>query len=343
LSLAFALPHNQHVVEQLAVKLKADVGRWEEEVFRWTCSLAQEVAKALLESIDEDLMRQKDEDLKVEALKPHRIVTVFGDVWIKRRMYRDSNGKYRFLLDEKMGLDKGCQVSPKVKELATFLSSHFPFQRTEEILRSILPTGISHTSIHRLVARVTDPYLEAEEKELEEVFRDGVIPASERRVVPHLFLEADGTSVALQREEARRAEVKVGVAYEGWQGVSKDRHRVTMKTVYSGIMNGDRFWEGFSLTLAKKYDLSQVGRVIVGGDGASWVKTEHLLHRTADAPAECSRMPVPPGFVPTSHSYLPYDAYTEGLFYLLVLPLATGRCAFPPLTTRSPGAIFDEW
>ncbi len=133
-------------------------------------------------------------------------------------MYRDGNGKYRFLLDEKMGLDKGCQVSPKVKELATFLCSHFPFQRTEEILRSILPTGISHTSIHRLVARVTDPYLEAEEKELEEVFEDGVIPESEGRVVPYLFLEADGTSVALQREETRRAEVKVGVAYEGWQG-----------------------------------------------------------------------------------------------------------------------------
>jgi hypothetical protein len=259
-------------IEELGAKLKVDVGRWEEEVFKWTCSLAQEVAKALLESIDEDLMRQKGGNFKVEALKPHRIVTIFGDVRIRRRMYRDSNGKYRFLLDEKMGLDKGCQVSPKVKELATFLSSHFPFQRTEEVLRYILPTGISHTSIHRLVARVTDPYLEEEEKELEEVFEDGVIPESERRVVPYLFLEADGTSVALQREEARRAEVKVGVAYEGWQGVSKGRHRVTRKTVYSGIMNGDRFWEGFSLTLAKKYDLSQVGRVIVGGDGAPWVK-----------------------------------------------------------------------
>jgi len=259
-------------IEELGAKLKADLGRWEEEVFKWACSLAQEVAKALLESVDEDLMRQKDGSLKVETLKWHRVVTVFGDVRIKRRLYRDSNGKYRFLLDEKMGLDKGCQVSPKVKELATFVSSHFPFQRSEEILRSILPTGISHTSIHRLVSRVTDPYLKEEEKELEEVFEDGVIPESEGRVVPYLFLEADGTSVALQREEARRAEVKVGVAYEGWQGVSRDRHRVTRKTVYSGIMTGDRFWEGFSLTLAKKYDLSRVGRVIVGGDGAPWVK-----------------------------------------------------------------------
>lgn len=88
-------------------------------------------------------------------------------------------------------------------------------RRSEEILRSIPPTGISHTFTHRLVARVTDPYLEREEKELEEVFEDGVIPESEGRVVPYLFIEADGTNIALQREEARRTEVKAGVAYEG--------------------------------------------------------------------------------------------------------------------------------
>jgi len=64
-------------------------------------------------------MRQKDRSLKVESLKWYRIITVFGDVRIKRRLHRDSNGKHHFLLDEKMGLDKGCQVSPKVKQLAT--------------------------------------------------------------------------------------------------------------------------------------------------------------------------------------------------------------------------------
>jgi hypothetical protein len=37
-------------------------------------------------------------------------------------------------------------------------------------------------------------------------------------------------------------------------------------------MDGERFWEGFSLALAKKYDLSQVGNVIVGSDGAAWAR-----------------------------------------------------------------------
>jgi len=259
-------------ISELALKLKGDVGKWEVEIFNWACSLAQEVAKALLKNIDDELMKGKDESLKVECLKEHRITTVFGNVRIKRRLYRDNNGEHRFLLDEKMGLDKGCHLSPRVKELATFISSHFPFLRSEEILRAILPSGISHTSIHRLAGKVTDPYLEAEEKEIEEVYESGVVPESEAKVVPYLFIEADGTNIALQREEARRAEVKAGIAYEGWQEVSKDRYRVKEKTVYSGIMNGGRFWEGFSLALAKKYDLSKVGKVIVGGDGASWVK-----------------------------------------------------------------------
>lgn len=49
----------------------------------------------------------------------------------------------------------------------------------------------SHTSIHRLVGKVTEPYLEEEEKEIEEVYEGGVIPEAEGKVVPYLFVEAD--------------------------------------------------------------------------------------------------------------------------------------------------------
>ncbi|MCK4722427.1 MAG: ISLre2 family transposase [Dehalococcoidia bacterium] len=259
-------------INELAVKLKGDVREWEGEIYNWACSFAQELAKAVLEGVDKQLMKEKDQSLKVECLKEHRVKTVFGDVRIRRRLYRDSNGETRFLLDEKMGLDKGCHVSPKAKEMAVFTSSYFPFLGSEDLLRAILPSGISHTTIHRLVGKLTDPYIRAEEREIEEVFDGGVIPGSEGRIVPYLFVEADGTSIALQREEARRAEVKVGIAYEGWEEVSKNRYKLKDKTVYTGIMSGDRFWEGFSLALAKKYDLSQIGNAIVGGDGTPWVK-----------------------------------------------------------------------
>ena len=86
------------------------------------------------------------------------------------------------------------------------------------------------------------------------------------------MVEADGASIALQREEERRTEVKLGIAYEGWQRVGENRYKLKEKISYTGIMDGERFWEGFSLTLAKKYDLSRVGQVIVGSDGAEWAR-----------------------------------------------------------------------
>lgn len=58
------------------------------------------------------------------------------------------------------------------------------------------------------------------------------------------------------------------LAYEGWQKEGTDRYRTKEKTVYSGIMDGDRFWEGFSLALAKRYEISQVGP-----DKSGWVVT----------------------------------------------------------------------
>lgn len=259
-------------IEELQIELKGEVGRWEETLFGWFCDFARQVAVDLLEGLDEELMRGRGSGIEVVGFREHWVTTVFGDIRIKRRLYRDGQGRYRFLLDEAMDLAKGGHVSPRIKELATFIASHFPYQKSEQILRAILPSGISHTSIHRLVGKVSATYLDAEEKEIKEVYEAGVIPESQGKVVPCLFVEADGTSIALQREKARRAEVKAGVAYEGWQKESTERYRTKEKTVYSGIMDGDRFWEGFSLALAKKYEISQVSKIVVGGDGAHWVK-----------------------------------------------------------------------
>jgi len=37
------------------------------------------------------------------------------------------------------------------------------------------------------------------------------------------YSEADGVMLSLQQEEARKAEVKLGIAYEAWARVGKNR------------------------------------------------------------------------------------------------------------------------
>jgi len=259
-------------VAELRKKLKDGTGNWEEEIFRFACDFAQAVAKDIFEELDNEMMRQREKGMEVVGFKEHWLVTIFGNIRLKRRLYRGKGGNYRFLLDEKMGIEKGSHVSPRMKKLAILASTHHTFREVEQNIKAILPWGISHTTIHNLASKVADIYITEEEKEVNALFKDGVIPESKDKAVPYLIVEADGVSVALQREKERRVEVKAGIAHEGWQKISKERYKLKEKSVYSGIMSGERFWEGFSLTLAKEYDLSQIGKVIVGGDGAPWVK-----------------------------------------------------------------------
>ena len=86
-------------------------------------------------------------------------------------------------------------------------------------IKAIFPWGISHATVHNLAGKVVDSYIAEEEKELNALFEDGVIPESKDKAVSHLMVEADGVSVALQRERERRVEVKVGIAHEGWQKI----------------------------------------------------------------------------------------------------------------------------
>jgi len=228
---------------------------------------------ALCTQLDDALMKNRGDGLEVVGFRRRWIITKFGQFQIERRYYRDREGKRRYLLDEAMGLTKRCSLSSGVKDLSVLLASYLPFEKSEAILKMLLPVGLSHTTIHRQLGKIADQSLQDEEKELTEVYEQGKVPEAGTRCPRILFVESDGVYIALQREGKRRAELKVGIAYEGWEKIgTQDRYRLREKTAYMSLADGDRFWEGFSLKLNKKYDLAGIERVVVGGDGAPWVK-----------------------------------------------------------------------
>ena len=126
-------------IDEFREKLKEDSRGWEEKIFGFACDLARTLAKEVLEDLDDELMQEGDGGMKVVACKKHWLTTIFGDIRIKRRLYRDKNGNYRFLLDEKMGLDKGSHVSPKMKELAILASTRYTFREVEQTIKAIPP------------------------------------------------------------------------------------------------------------------------------------------------------------------------------------------------------------
>jgi len=217
------------------LSLRRSPQSWEEVIFQFACSLACELTKQVLEGMDDELAREKTKDTRVVSFKEKWVICLFGDVKFKRRLYRDSDGAYHFSLDGKIGLDKGSHVSSVMKRLALEASTNYTFREVEQNIKAIFPWAPSHTTVHNLSGKVADSYIEEEKEEVKALYEDGVISESGDRVSPYLFMEADGVNISLQREKKR-------------------------------------FWQGFSLTLAKKHDLPRIDKVIVGGDGAPWLK-----------------------------------------------------------------------
>lgn len=253
------------------VKAIGDFSEWEEEVIRVTAKVAASLAKELLEAIDCHLDKTRQPDLRFVGYRSRTIVARFGSFRIKRRLYRGRDGRYHFLLDEAIGLEKMRSFSPSVKTLATHLATHVPFRVAADFLSQVLPESISHQSIHRMVT------LLGKERSREELSLDRIPLLEEdeiRRKTEKLLIEADSVSIALQREKKRRGQVKVGVGYSGKEALSlKD------KVIHLGVEGGYSFWQAFSLKLASAFDLEKIKNFVVGGDGASWVRIgQRLFH-----------------------------------------------------------------
>jgi hypothetical protein len=253
-------------------ELKSFLRRLDKIVLDKVLEWARGCYKNILERLDELIARCRSKEFSIERLRGVWYQTCLGPVKVMRRLYRDRDGRFRYLLDELIGMSRYRHITSRVQELVLETASAMPFRRSAEVLRKASAIDLSHQTIWRLVAKVADPYLEKAKRELQWFLETGKIPEGEGRKVARLMVEADGVMLSLQREKERKAEVKLGIAYEGWEKVGKDRYRTVNKTAFATVGGGDAFWAGMSLKLQETYNLCKVGDTIVGGDGAGWIK-----------------------------------------------------------------------
>lgn len=259
-------------IEEIVHNLKSpeEIGQ---VLLRMSLEIAREFYRQVLELLDNYLYWRKDKRLKSEGLYSKWVVSPLGSVRVRRRKYRDDAGDYHYLVDDVLGLEGRSPLTPELKEDCAYIATLLPFMKSAQVIEQTIPeAAISHATVHRLVKRIAEPVIREEEAKRRQLYERGEIAQGGDKVVPCLLVEADGVNIALQREKRKRAEIKVGIAYEGWEEINEGRYRLSNKTSYCQIAEGDSFWEGFSLKLAGKYDLTKIERIVVGGDGAGWVK-----------------------------------------------------------------------
>ncbi|MCJ7789380.1 MAG: UPF0236 family protein, partial [Candidatus Atribacteria bacterium] len=104
---------------------------------------------------------------------------------------------------------------------------------------------------------------------------DELTKETERGII---YLEVDGTNIHLQQEEKTKAELKLGIISKGKERRYKkglgEAKRLQDKFTHTGtgIASGDEFMSNLSILGEKRFNLSQAELVLIGGDGASWIK-----------------------------------------------------------------------
>ena len=252
---------------------------WEEESYLQGCAYARELAEHRLSALDDELMRSRPMGLRLVGFREKTLVTRFGDVTIRRRMYRDSDGETVFPLDEYLGLKPQQLASPSITESVVEMATEMPpyqvrgrlFRQVTKTVSALTAGVLSRSTVHRLLQDVGQNALDEESERWEAQFERGEDMSEGRHRADILYTEADGVWIHLQREDRTHYEVKSGIAYRGWRCVGDNRYELVGKRVYGHASESIPFWEGASLEWAKQYALDKVKLFVVGGDGANWI------------------------------------------------------------------------
>jgi hypothetical protein len=251
---------------QQIVEGKMDFTRLEKEIFRMTKAFGTLVMERVLEEADQRIYEQEDRPGISEGFREMGILTLFGEIRYRRRLYRDQRA-WRFALDEKLGIGDKQTISPTLEQAAAYMATQNSYRESSRMLEQI-GIHMSHQRVHRAVQDIG----EAIEKRLA---ANG--QAEGTREAEIVVVESDGTYVHLQGEDRKRMkslEIKTGCVYEGWETKQPRGSRYNLKRprVLATTGTSQEYWRRVDQYLRSTYNLEKVGLIVFGSDGAPWGK-----------------------------------------------------------------------
>lgn len=248
----------------------------EQQIFQAACQWARELTAELLEAYDDTLAKERERSkLRNKGKRSTSIKTLYGEVPYSRRVYaaQSETGKvsYRYLLDEALSMDKIGMMSVNLTEHIAAAVVESPFRVAADLISRTSGQSISHGGVWNLVQKLGEK-LEQEEtaavKEMDAGKKGG------ERSLPVLFEEMDGLWLRMQGERGAKApgkEMKIATLYEGWKADHKGGSRLYGKQVLAGMEPSKDFLKKREAQIWKTYDLDEIQKRILNGDGGSWI------------------------------------------------------------------------
>jgi len=244
----------------------------EDMIFEISQNIACRVFEKALTDIDDTLRNRRERGkLKNTGKRGKYFLTRFGDILYTRTRYKDKENKSCYLLDEALSISKNQRISLSRARIEGFLSALSSYREVVEGIRLLIGGPRCHEAIRQSVLKEGKLLLKNQEKKLRQIEN---LNYPDKEAPDTAYLEADETYITLQKKgkgKGGKLAVKLGVGYSGKEARYSTGKSKKLKEKFTFIGTGKGFMRNLSLLAEERLSLSQVKKVIFGGDGDSWL------------------------------------------------------------------------
>lgn len=281
--------------ENILTKNSVSFKDLEEIAFKIACEFANEILKNMLEEYDKQIMDNRDTaKYRHKGKETTTIKAKTGLVEYKRTKYiekqEDGTKRCVYLTDEILNIKEVGQVSGGIIELIVKNISEVSYRVCAEMINNMTGLSISGVAVWNIVQQLGEDTKQYE-KEKVEAFQEDKLKVGEKEI-PTIYQEADGIMIYTQGKDrkeqiekykeqhpdeevpkkVRNIEIKLGMTYEGWKEIGKNRYELVGKEYVAGYMTGEEMADITNANLHSKYDMSKVELRVLNSDGGSWIK-----------------------------------------------------------------------
>ena len=209
--------------------------------------------------------------LKANGRAPRRLVTLAGEVDLRRRRYRcTACGSERIPLDEALGLEARTQHTLGVRERGLWLVTEMSYAKAVETAAELRRWPIGRGELHRWVAEEGRALEAARTSETEAILGAQPDRRSRPRRAGTVWVSADGTMVH-DRATGTELEVKIGLVFDGARRIGRTRRALIGRTLDAGTESWTAFAERFT-ALCTRLGVYEAERILFVSDGAAAIR-----------------------------------------------------------------------
>lgn len=228
--------------------------------------------------------------MESKGQKGKTVLTILGPVVFRRSMFECPEcGESRYPGDDELDVVDTTR-SPGLRRMMARAGSHNTFKEGCEDLRIYAGINVSAKDVERVSEGIGEDMEQWSKRQRENILKQ--VPAvSKEKTIPLMYVSTDGTGVPMTKNElkgrkgkqsdgtAKTREVKLGCVFTQTGTNSKGYPvRDPASTSFTGaIETAEEFgWRLYAEALSRGLDSAK--RVVVLGDGATWIKNIVDMH-----------------------------------------------------------------